>query len=610
MCGIVGNINNSKVKNNLIEGLKKLEYRGYDSVGLALINHDQNIDVLKSAGKIKDFLSKHNNNNSDGNIGIGHTRWATHGEPSDNNAHPIFDFRKKLAVVHNGIIENYLDLKNELTKVGYQFTTDTDTESISNLISYYIENNHSTLEAINLTLDKINGHAAVLVITEDDPGNIFGFKKGFAGSLLIGKNNEQVSIASDFQTLISSSTEYIVLEDGESFNATNNKIEIFKGNKKIIKKWMPITQNSEKVSKGKYKFFMEKEIHEQSEVFLRNFQGRVNFNSQSVNFLEELHDLDLKNIERVHLIGMGSSYYACMLGSYWLEKIAKIPIQYSNSSEFRYRHPVVENNTLIIPVSQSGETADTLSASNLAKEMKLLQIAITNSSNSELERITKNSIMMRANTEIGVASTKTFMATIEILFILSLYFAQIRNIQNDKDLIFDELKILPSKIDNIFKNSNQIVNLAKLYSKYNNFLFLGRGQNYPIAMEGALKLKELSYVHAEGYPAGEMKHGPISLIDSNMPVFNIVTDGPYLNKMISNIREIQSRKGKIIVLTNCPEKLDPSWYNDIFTFDKTDDLLSPFLSTVCIQLFAMYLATERKLDIDQPRNLAKSVTVE
>ena len=324
-----------------------------------------------------------------------------------------------------------------------------------------------------LTLDKINGHAAVLVITQDDPDKIFGFKKGFAGSLLIGKNNEQVSIASDFQTLMSSSNEYIVLEDGESFNATMNKIEIFKGNKKITKKWMPITQNTEKISKGKYKFFMEKEIHEQSEVFLRNFQGRVDFNSQSINFLEELNNLDLKNIERVHLIGMGSSYYACMLGSYWLEKIAKIPIQYSNSSEFRYRNPVVENNTLIIPVSQSGETADTLSASNLAKEMKLMQIAITNSSNSELERITKNSIMMRANTEIGVASTKTFMATIEILFILSLYFAQIHNIQNDKDLIFDELKILPSKIDNIFKNSNQIVNLAKLYSKYNNFLFLG-----------------------------------------------------------------------------------------------------------------------------------------
>jgi glucosamine--fructose-6-phosphate aminotransferase (isomerizing) len=373
---------------------------------------------------------------------------------------------------------------------------------------------------------------------------------------------------------------------------------------------MTITQNTEKISKGKYKFFMEKEIHEQSEVFLRNFQGRVNFNSQSVSFSEELNKIDLKNIERVHLIGMGSSYYACMLGSYWLEKISKIPIQYSNSSEFRYRHPVVENNTLIIPVSQSGETADTLSASNLAKEMKLLQISITNSSNSELERITKNSIMMRANTEIGVASTKTFMATIEILFILSLYLAQIHNIKINKDLIFDELKILPSKIDNIFKNSNQIIKLAKSYSRYNNFLFLGRGQNYPIAMEGALKLKELSYIHAEGYPAGEMKHGPISLIDSNMPVFNIITEGPYLNKMISNIREIQSRKGRIIVLTNCPEKLDSSWYDDIIIFDKTDDLLSPFLSTVCIQLFAMYLATERKLDIDQPRNLAKSVTVE
>lgn len=610
MCGIVGNINNSLVKDNLIQGLKKLEYRGYDSVGLALINDNQNIDILKSAGKIKNFLHKHDKDESDGNIGIGHTRWATHGEPSDNNAHPIFDFRKRLAVVHNGIIENYLDLKNELTKSGYQFVTDTDTESISNLISSYVEKNHNTFDAINLTLGKINGHAAVLIISQDEPDTIFGFKKGFAGSLLIGKNNEQVFIASDFQTLISSSDEYIVLEDGEAFKATNNKIEVYKGNKKINKTWMAITQNTEKISKGKYKFFMEKEIHEQSEVFLRNFQGRVNFNSQSVNFSEELNKIDLKNIERVHLIGMGSSYYACMLGSYWLEKISKIPIQYSNSSEFRYRHPVVENNTLIIPVSQSGETADTLSASNLAKEMKLLQISITNSSNSELERITKNSIMMRANTEIGVASTKTFMATIEILFILSLYLAQIHNIKINKDLIFDELKILPSKIDNIFKNSNQIIKLAKLYSRYNNFLFLGRGQNYPIAMEGALKLKELSYIHAEGYPAGEMKHGPISLIDSNMPVFNIIIEGSYLNKMISNIREIQSRKGRIIVLTNCPEKLDSSWYDDIIIFDKTDDLLSPFLSTVCIQLFAMYLATERKLDIDQPRNLAKSVTVE
>ena len=610
MCGIVGNINNSLVKNNLIEGLKKLEYRGYDSVGIALVNKNKTIDILKSEGKIDDFLSKYKNNKSDGQIGIGHTRWATHGIPSDNNAHPIFDYYKGLAVVHNGIIENYLEIKTQLQSKGYEFLTDTDTECIANLISSYKKDGYSIDKSIDLTIERITGHAAVLILSEDDPSSIYGFKKGFAGSLLIGKSDEQIAIASDFQTLISNSKEYMVLEDGERVVATKDGILISNGQSSVRKKWLPINEDEEIVSKNNYQFFMEKEIHEQSDVFLKNFQGRVDFNKKTVNFANEFNNIDLATIKRIHLIGMGSSYYACMLASYWLEKISKIPVQCSNSSEFRYRNPVIENNTLIVPVSQSGETADTLSASNLARELKVDQICITNTTNSELERITKNSIMMRASSEIGVASTKTFMATIEIFFIIALYLSQINHINEDLSDIFDELKIIPSYIDNILKNSDKIIKLSNKYASNNNFLFLGRGQNYPIAMEGALKLKELSYVHAEGYPAGEMKHGPISLIDSNMPVINIVTDGPYLNKMISNIREIQSRKGKIIVLTNCPEKLDSSWYDDIITFDKTDDILSPFLSTVCVQLFAMYLAISRDLDIDRPRNLAKSVTVE
>ena len=610
MCGIVGNINKSLVKNNLIEGLKKLEYRGYDSVGIALVNNNKAIDILKSEGKIDDFLSKYKNNKSDGQIGIGHTRWATHGIPSDNNAHPIFDYYKSLAVVHNGIIENYLEIKTQLQSKGYKFVTDTDTECIANLISSYIKDGYSIDKSIDLTIERITGHAAVLILSEDHPSSIYGFKKGFAGSLLIGKSDEQIAIASDFQTLISNSKEYMVLEDGERVVARKDGILISNGKSNVKKKWLPINEDEEIVSKNNYQFFMEKEIHEQSDVFLKNFQGRVDFNKKTVNFANEFNNLDLATIKRIHLIGMGSSYYACMLASYWLEKISKIPVQCSNSSEFRYRNPVIENNTLIVPVSQSGETADTLSASNLARELKVDQICITNTTNSELERITKNSIMMRANSEIGVASTKTFMATIEIFFIIALYLSQINHVNEDLSDIFGELKIIPSYIDNILKNSDNIIKLSTKYASNNNFLFLGRGQNYPIAMEGALKLKELSYVHAEGYPAGEMKHGPISLIDSNMPVVNIVTDGPYLNKMISNIREIQSRKGKIIVLTNCPEKLDSSWYDDIVTFDKTDDILSPFLSTVCVQLFAMYIAISRNLDIDRPRNLAKSVTVE
>ena len=610
MCGIVGKISLTPVNNLIIEGLKKLEYRGYDSVGMAIINSNNKLEILKSVGKIKDFLIKYNNNKIEGNIGIGHTRWATHGIPSDLNAHPIFDNNQKIAVVHNGIIENYLEIKNNLLKEGYLFQTDTDTECISNLISFHVSNGNSIMNSIRLTLDQIIGHAAVLIINEESPDKIFGFKKGFAGSLLIGKKNGEISIASDFETLKTNSDEYIVLEDHEYFYISKDKIEIFKQNKPRTKEWMKIKGDTEIVSKENYKYFMEKEIHEQSAVFLRNFQGRVDFNKKSINFIADFNKLKLENVERIHIIGMGSSYYASMLGSYWFEKISKIPTQFSNSSEFRYRSPVIEKNTLIIPVSQSGETADTLSASNLAKELNISQIAITNSINSELERITNNTIMMRANTEIGVASTKTFMATIEIFFLLSVYFAKLKNLKIEENIIFEELKIIPSYIENILSNVNQISELAKKYSIYDNFLFLGRGQNLPIAMEGALKLKELSYIHAEGYPAGEMKHGPIALIDKNLPVFNIVTEGQYFNKMISNIREIGSRNGKIIVLTNCPDKLDPSWYTDIISFDRTNDLLSPFLSTVCVQLFSMYTAISRKLDIDQPRNLAKSVTVE
>ena len=326
--------------------------------------------------------------------------------------------------------------------------------------------------------------------------------------------------------------------------------------------------------------------------------------------VDEINKIDLRKFKRIHLIGMGSSYNACLLGSYWIEKIAKIPTVCSNSSEFRYRDPVIEEGTLIIPVSQSGETADTLSASHLMKQSGYDQLSIVNAKNTELDRITNNSIYMRANKEIGVASTKTFMSTLQILFTIALYLAQNSNSKLINNKLFDDYKNIPNYMNNILDNSELIKKISKKYSEYSNFLYLGRGYNYPIAMEGALKLKELSYIHAEGYPAGEMKHGPISLIEDKMPVFAIITDGVYLNKMISNIREIDSRNGNIIVLSNCPDKLDKSWYSDLINFDYTDDNFSPFLSTVCIQLFSIYIAMERNLDIDQPRNLAKSVTVE
>ena len=610
MCGIVGNITDKPIKNMLMNGLAELEYRGYDSVGLATIGSNNKISIIKNKGKIKDFTNKYKNKSLKGNLGIGHTRWATHGIPSEINAHPIYNSDKNLAVVHNGIIENYIDIKNDLIKEGFEFFTDTDTECIANLISSFLKKDFNMIDSITKTSERILGHAAVLVISEDFPSTIFGFKKGFAGSILISKNNGEISISSDLQALSFDSGEYIVLEDNEIFSAKRNNVEIYSEQKMVSKEWKKIDEKSEIVTKGKYKYFMEKEIYEQPQVFLDNFSGRIDFVNKSVSFKDEIDNLDLGKFKRIHLIGMGSSYNACLLASYWIEKVAKIPTVCSNSSEFRYREPIIEDGTLIIPVSQSGETADTLSASHLMKQNGYDQLSIVNTKNTELERITSNSIYMRANKEIGVASTKTFMSTLQILFTLALHLAENSNPKLINNKLLDDFKNLPTYMNNIFQNSKLIKQIAKKYSEYSNFLYLGRGYNYPIAMEGALKLKELSYVHAEGYPAGEMKHGPISLIEDKMPVFAIITDGVYLNKMISNIREIGSRDGNIIVLTNCSDKLDKSWYSDLIDFDHTPDIFSPFLSTICIQLFSIYIAMERNLDVDQPRNLAKSVTVE
>ena len=580
MCGIVGNITDKSIKNMLMNGLAELEYRGYDSVGLATIGSNNKISIIKNKGKIKDFANKHKNKSLEGNLGIGHTRWATHGIPSEINAHPIYNSDKNLAVVHNGIIENYIDIKNDLIKEGFEFFTDTDTECIANLISSFLKKDLNMIDSITKTSERILGHAAVLVISEDFPSTIFGFKKGFAGSILISKNNGEISISSDLQALSFDSGEYIVLEDNEIFSAKRNNVEIYSEQKMLSKEWKKIDEKSEIVTKGKYKYFMEKEIYEQPQVFLDNFSGRIDFVNKSVSFKDEIDNLDLGKFKRIHLIGMGSSYNACLLASYWIEKVAKIPTVCSNSSEFRYREPIIEDGTLIIPVSQSGETADTLSASHLMKQSGYDQLSIVNTKNTELERITSNSIYMRANKEIGVASTKTFMSTLQILFTLALHLAENSNPKLINNKLLDDFKNLPTYMNNIFQNSKLIKQIAKKYSKYSNFLYLGRGYNYPIAMEGALKLKELSYIHAEGYPAGEMKHGPISLIEDKMPVFAIITDGVYLNKMISNIREIGSRNGNIIVLSNCPDKLDKSWYSDLINFDYTDDNFSPFLSTV------------------------------
>ena len=400
MCGIVGNITNKPIKDLLINGLTELEYRGYDSVGIATIGLDNKISIIKNKGKIKDFANKYQNKSLKGSLGIGHTRWATHGIPSKTNAHPIYDSDKKLAVVHNGIIENYLEIKKDLIKEGFEFFTDTDTECIANLISSFLKKDYTMIDSITKTSERIIGHAAVLVISEYFPSTIFGFKKGFAGSILVSKNNGEISISSDLQALSFDAGDYVILEDNEIFSAISNKVEIYSDKKLISKEWKKNNKKSELVTKGKYKYFMEKEIHEQPNLFLDNFNGRIDFANKSISFIDEIKKIDLRKFKRIHLIGMGSSYNACLLGSYWIEKIAKIPTVCSNSSEFRYRDPVIEEGTLIIPVSQSGETADTLSASHLMKQSGYDQLSIVNAKNTELDRITNNSIYMRANKEI------------------------------------------------------------------------------------------------------------------------------------------------------------------------------------------------------------------
>ena len=601
MCGIIGYIGNRKAVPVLLYGLQRLEYRGYDSSGIAVVS-DGKLIVEKKVGKIKDLHEHLWEKNINGSVGIGHTRWATHGGVCEENAHPHISQSKKFAVVHNGIIENYLDLKEELEKKGYKFVSETDTEVIAHLFEDLY--NGDLLNTALEVAKKLEGAYAVGVISIEEPDKIVAIKKG--SPLVIGVGKDENFIASDIPAVLEYTKDFITLDDGEIALITKDSVKIYdlEGNEKK-KEILHINWNISLAEKGGYKHFMEKEINEQPKTVNDTISGYLSHSH------DELFNI-LLNTDRLYIIACGTSYNAGLIGKFWLEKFAKIPVEVDYASEYRYRDKIITEKTTILGISQSGETADTRFALLDAKKEGAKTIALVNVIGSSLSRESDYVLYTYCGPEIGVAATKTFTAQLTVLFLLSIQLGLKKGVIS-KDIYenyLNELFKIPNKIENILKHSNHIKDISYKYMNASDFLFLGRNINYPVALEGALKLKEISYIHAEGYPAGEMKHGPIALIDEKMPVLCVAPKDKFHEKMFSNIQEVKARKGKVISVITDDESDIKSIADDIITVPKTVDELYPLLTVVPLQLLAYHIATLLGKDVDQPRNLAKTVTVE
>jgi glucosamine--fructose-6-phosphate aminotransferase (isomerizing) len=608
MCGIVGYVGKEEAKDILIEGLKRLEYRGYDSAGISIL-HNGKIATVKTVGKLRELEKIIRRSPLYGNTGIGHTRWATHGKPSDENAHPHSDCKNQLVVVHNGIIENYIEIKKELLKKDHKLSSETDTEIIAHLIEEYLKE-FAFQEALTNALKELKGAYALGVIHQDHPHTIFAARLG--SPLIIGLGEKENFIASDIPAILSYTRKVIFLEEEEMAIITPEKVIVKDLEGKEISKdihqvnWDPIL-----AEKGGFKHFMLKEIYEQPRAIEDTMRGRL---MEDDIFLEEvkLSEEEIEKIRKIFIVACGTSYHAALVGKFMLEELTLIPTEVDIGSEFRYREPLIDEKVLFITISQSGETADTIAALREAKKKKARIISICNVLGSTIARESEGVIYTHAGPEIGVASTKAFTTQLVALYMFSIYLGRRRKTLTRKrarDLIL-ELRKLPQQAVNVLKSIEEIKNYTKLYFKCNNFLFLGRGINYPIALEGALKLKEISYIHAEGYPAGEMKHGPIALIDENMPVVTIATQSKVYEKTLSNIEEVRARDGIVIALANSDDYRIMDLANHVTHIPKINELLSPILNIIPLQMLAYYIAEKRGCDVDQPRNLAKSVTVE
>jgi len=600
MCGIVGYLGNKEALPILLQSLYKLEYRGYDSAGIVL-HLKSDLKIFRKKGKIRDLemsiVSKHFKAYS----GIGHTRWATHGKPTDRNAHPHTDCKGNYAVVHNGIIENFHSLREYLIKNGHILSSETDTELIAHLLE---EETTSPLEALKNVLKKIQGYYALAVIHKDFPENIWVAR--FGPPLILGVGENDFYIASDYNPILPFTKKVLILEDGDYAQIGKNSIKIFSKEGKGVERpvniidWDPVM-----AEKGGFKHFMLKEIFEQPEALRDTILTSLSDNKNVLN----LSEFNLpKRIKKVLIVACGTSLHSGLVGKFYIENLAKIPVEVDYASELRYRNPILDKNTLILGISQSGETADTIASLKMGKENGSLVYSICNVKGSQIDRLSDKTFITKAGPEIGVASTKAFTTQLLSLFLLSLEWKKQKG--EDISLFLEDLQKLPVFIEKILKKNDQIQELARLFFKKENFLYLGRGLNYPIALEGALKLKEISYIHAEGYPAGEMKHGPIALIDENMPVVAIATEDPVKGKMVANMEEVKSRDGILIGVINETDYEIKKLCDYTIEVPKINIYLQPIINVVPLQLLAYHIALKRGCDVDQPRNLAKSVTVE
>jgi glucosamine--fructose-6-phosphate aminotransferase (isomerizing) len=617
MCGIVGYIGNREAVPVIVDGLRRLEYRGYDSAGVAVLNGDNNLEVRRASGKLRNLEEVIRTKPLIGSYGIGHTRWATHGRPTEENAHPHRDCHGRIVVVHNGIVENYLALRKQLTAEGHTFKTETDTEVIAHLVEKYL--NGSLENAVRKALKEIQGVFAISVISSTDPHKIVAARSG--PPVVVGLGQNEFFVASDVPAILSHTRDMYFLNDGDVAVLTHSGVELTDFDGKTVRRqlshilWDPVM-----AEKGGYKHFMLKEIFEQPRAVKDTMLGRIGLESGRV-FLDEvdISEADFKSFQQVKIVACGTSWHAGLAGKFIIERLARIPVEVDYGSEFRYRDPIIPPNTLTVVISQSGETADTLAAQREAKSKGSKTLAICNVVGSMITREAAGVLLTHAGPEIGVASTKAFTSQLTALIILGMYLGQVRGTLSAQasSTLVEELAQIPGKLEHVLGQHDIYDDLVKDLFRAQDFLYLGRGIHFPIALEGALKLKEISYIHAEGYPAGEMKHGPNALIDENLPVVVLATRDPeseesrvHYEKTLSNIQEVKARSGRVVAVACEGDEEVAKMADHLITIPVTRELLLPLLEMIPMQLLAYHIAVRRGCDVDQPRNLAKSVTVE
>jgi len=610
MCGIVGYIGKRNAVTVLLNGLQRLEYRGYDSAGLSIIE-DGRLLTFKKQGKVKELVKILEGKVLNATVGIAHTRWATHGEPSDINAHPHHDNSGNISIVHNGIIENYSSLKQMLTSKGYRFISATDTEVLAVLIGYFYEKAKDLEEAVRTALTEVQGTFGLAVISTYEPNKIIAARRG--SPMIVGLGEDEFIVASDASAIIQYTRQVIYLSDNEMVTLDNENyytktIDNIRTNNIIHL----VDFDLSKIEKGGYDHFMLKEIFEQPQTIRDAFRGRLIVEEGIARLGGLLPVIDkLREVDRIIITGCGTSWHAGLVGEYLIENLCEIPVEVEYASEFRYRNPIIRKNDIVIAISQSGETADTLAAVHEAKQKNATVLGIVNVVGSSIARETVAGVYIHAGPEIGVASTKAFTSQLVVLTLISLLLGRMRNLSKIEGIqIARAIKELPEKVEQILEKADEIKQIAREFSYAKNFLYLGRGYNFPVALEGALKLKEISYIHAEGYPSAEMKHGPIALIDENMPVVFIAPQDEIYDKVISNIEEVRSRKGRVIAIATENDDVITKYAERVIYIPDTLPMLTPVLTVIPLQLLAYYIAVELGCNVDQPRNLAKSVTVE